>query len=224
MKPKERLEKSGKSRAVKQFLSGSLFIVLLAAGWFLPVIGYFIPLCMVAGVGVAAVKGRKWCDWYCPRGAFADTFLKAMSSHRSIPAWLRGVPIRVGLLVFLMTMLTIQIVRLWPDFFAIGGFFIVLLTVTTLVGVLLALIVHQRSWCYVCPIGSLSNWVGGNKYQLKIDAGACIDCKLCAKTCPMQLSPFEMKEGSVMAYHADCLKCGLCVAACPKGALAFPSK
>jgi ferredoxin-type protein NapH len=224
MKPKERLERSKKSRTVKQFLSGALFVVLLAAGWFLPVIGYFIPLCMVAGVGVAAVKGRKWCDWYCPRGAFADTFLKTISPHRSIPAWLRGMPVRVGVLVFMMAMLTIQIVRLWPDFFAIGGFFIVLLTVTTLVGVLLALIVHQRSWCYICPIGSLSNWVGGNKYQLKIDAGACVGCKLCAKTCPMQLSPVEMKERSAMAYHADCLKCGLCVAACPKDALAFPSK
>jgi polyferredoxin len=221
---KERLRTAKALRNVRQIVLGALFIVLVAAGWFLPVIGYFIPLCMVAGVGTATVKGRKWCDWYCPRGAFADTFLKAVSPGRKIPSWLRGPAVRIGMLAFLMAMLTVQIIRLWPDFLAIGGFFIVLLTVTTLVGITLAVFVHQRSWCYVCPIGSLSAWVGGRKYRLRMDAPACVGCKVCAKACPMQLSPDELKNGPAMAYQADCLKCGLCVASCPRDALAFPAK
>ncbi|NLT24204.1 MAG: 4Fe-4S binding protein [Syntrophorhabdus sp.] len=216
------LEKAKRSRRWKQVLLGTLFVVLLIGGWFYSLIGYFIPLCMVAGVGLAAFRGRKWCNWMCPRGSFADTYMKVISPGRKMPGWLRGTPIRLGVLAFLMAMLTFQIVRLWPDPYAIGKFFVVLLTITTVVGVFMALFLHQRAWCSICPIGSLSSWVGKNRYPLRMDKDACVSCGLCAKTCPMQLSPQEMKESEVMAFRGDCLKCGLCAKACPKQALCFP--
>jgi polyferredoxin len=176
---------------------------------------------MFAGVGMATIRGRKWCNWYCPRGSFADTYLKLISPGKKIPAILRSTPFRLGILAFLMAMLTFQIIRLWPDGFAIGGFFILLLTVTTIIEIVLALIYHQRSWCSICPIGSLSGWVGNNRHQLKINSETCIGCKACARTCPMQLAPVEMKEAVEMQFKGDCLKCGLCVATCPKDALSF---
>ncbi|HOW53047.1 MAG TPA: 4Fe-4S binding protein [Syntrophorhabdaceae bacterium] len=219
---KKAFEQVKRSRMVKQVIFGTLFLVLLVAGWFYSLIGYFIPLCMVAGVGLAAVRGRKWCNWMCPRGSFADTYMKAISPGRKIPDWLRSTPVRAGVLAFLMAMLAFQVLRLWPDPYAIGRFFVILLTVTTVVGVFLALFLHQRAWCSICPIGSLSSWVGKDRYLLKMDKDACIDCKLCSKTCPMQLAPHEMKQGDAMAFKGDCLKCGLCVKTCPKGAISFP--
>lgn len=219
---KEAFEVAKRSRSVKQVLLGTLFPIILVAGWFYSLIGYFIPLCMVAGVGLASVRGRKWCNWMCPRGSFADTYMKAISPGRQMPRWLRGTPVRAGVLAFLMAMLTFQIVRLWPDPYAIGRFFVVLLTITTVVGVFMALFLHQRAWCSVCPIGSLSSWVGRNRYQLHMDRDACIDCGLCTKTCPMQLAPREMKDHETMDFRGDCLKCGLCVKACPKQALRLP--
>lgn len=218
---KERIHKEKKVRTIKQYVFGSIFIILLVAGWYLPLIGYFIPLCMVAGIGMATVRGRKWCNWYCPRGSFADTYLKLISPGKKIPRLLTSTPVRVGVLAFLMIMLTTQIIRLWPDGLAIGGFFVVLLTVTTIIGIILSLFYHQRSWCYICPIGSLSSWVGKNKYPLKMNREACIGCKACAKTCPMQLAPVQMKDAHAMDRKDDCLKCGLCVATCPKDALSF---
>jgi ferredoxin-type protein NapH len=219
---KERLERSKKSRLVKQFLAGTIFIALLIGGWFYSVIGYFIPLCMVIGVGIASVKGRTLCNWMCPRGSFADSYMKIISPERKIPRAFRSLPVRIGVLAFLMLMLTVQIVRLWPDPYAIGRFFVILLTVTTTVGIILAIIIHQRSWCYICPIGTLSNWVGKNKNQLIMNKDACIECKLCGKTCPMQLTPYELKKEDEMSFRGDCLKCKLCVTACPKDALHFP--
>ena len=65
-----------------------------------------------------------------------------------------------------MTVLTTQIVRLWPDPWAIGGFFVLMLTITTGLGVILGIIFQQRNWCYVCPIGTMSNWVGKNRQPL----------------------------------------------------------
>lgn len=221
MNIKERKAGAIKSRKVKQYIMGALFLVLLVAGWFFPLIGYFIPLCMVAGIGMASIRGRQWCNWYCPRGSFADSYMKTISPERIIPDWLRSLPVRIGVLAFLMAMLTFQIVRLWPDPYAIGKFFVVLLTITTVVGMVLAIIFHQRSWCYVCPIGSLSSWVGKDKHPLRINSETCIDCKACTKACPMQLAPQEMKELGKMSFRGDCLKCGLCVATCPTDALSF---
>jgi polyferredoxin len=216
------LEEAKRSRRWKQVLLGTLFVVLLVGGWFYSLIGYFIPLCMVAGVGLAAFRGRTWCNWMCPRGSFADTYMKVISPGREIPGWLRGTPVRLGVLAFLMAMLTFQIVRLWPDPYAIGKFFGGLLTITTGGGIFMALFVHQRAWCSICPIGSLSSWVGKERHQLNMDRDACVACGLCKKTCPMQLAPQEMKENDAMAFKGDCLKCGLCVKACPKQALHFP--
>ncbi|MBP1750547.1 MAG: hypothetical protein H6Q52_3086 [Deltaproteobacteria bacterium] len=216
---RKEFENARRSRFVKQAVSGTVFIGLVSAGWFYSLIGYFIPLCMVAGVGLASVRGRKWCNWMCPRGAFADTYMKAISPGRTIPRALRQAPVRVGVIIFLMAMLTYQIIRLWPDHYAIGKFFVILLTITTIVGIFLSVFIHQRAWCSICPIGSLSSWAGANRYQLKMDHDSCISCGLCAKNCPMQLRPNDMKEGAAMEFKGDCLKCGLCVKGCPKQAL-----
>ncbi|MCX8023306.1 MAG: 4Fe-4S binding protein [Syntrophorhabdaceae bacterium] len=222
MERKEELKRKKRERRIKQFIMGTVFIVLLIGGWYFSLIGYFIPLCMVAGIGMASIKGRKWCNWYCPRGSFADSYMKIISPEKRIPDFLKKTPVRVGVLLFLIGMLTYQIIRLWPDFYGIGRFFVILLTITTTVGIILGILLHQRSWCYICPIGTLSNWVGKNRYKLTIEPEKCIECKLCYKTCPMQLTPFEMKHEKEMKFKGDCLKCGLCVATCPKEALKFP--
>lgn len=212
-----------KARRLKQLLGGTAFLVLLAAGWFYPLVGYFIPVCMLLGIGLAAFKGRTWCDWLCPRGSFEDALLARLSPQRRIPQVLRATPMRVAVLALLLTMLTLQIIRLWPDLWAVGGFFVLLLSLTTGVGVGLGLIFHQRSWCYLCPIGAISSWVGKNRRPLLLAGERCIGCNLCARTCPMQLKPATLKEGT-MAHRGDCLKCRLCVAHCPTAALAFPDR
>lgn len=210
-----------KRRLVKQYIFGSLFVILLGLAWLFPLLGYFIPLCMIGGIGYGLFQGRKWCDWFCPRGAFADSFLKTLSPGKPIPAIMRTVPFRLAVLSFLMIMLATQIIRLWPDWSAIGHFFVILLTITTIAAVLLALPFHQRSWCTVCPIGFLSGIVGKNRKPLTMDRAACVSCLSCDRICPMNLNPSDLKESPVLPQRGDCLKCGLCVASCPKKALTF---
>jgi ferredoxin-type protein NapH len=221
MNIRARKEEAVGRRKIRQYIMGTAFVAILVGAWFLPLIGYFIPLCMVAGISVAVKRGRQWCNWYCPRGSFADTYMKAVSPEKKIPGWLRSVPVRFAVLLFLMIMLGVQVAMLWPDPYAIGRFFVVLLTITTIVATIFAIVLQQRSWCYVCPIGSISNWVGRNRLQLRIDAGSCVDCKACANICPMQLSPYEMKGKEEMGFKGDCLKCALCTANCPRDALYF---
>ncbi len=207
-------------RKVKQFLVGIVFLIIIIGGWKYPLLGYFIPLCMLLGIGIGIYKGRKWCDWYCPRGSFFDSMIKPISPKKKIPSFFKGLPLRISILVFLMLMMTIQIIKRWPDPYKIGMFFVILLTVTTVIGIILALIFHHRTWCCFCPIGSMANWVGWGKYPLKIDSKLCTECKLCYKVCPIQVAPLDFKKSSLETVKdGDCLKCGLCVLFCPKGAL-----
>ena len=50
---KQRLDRAHGARTTKQLVMGTGFLGLLAAGWVFPLIGYFIPLCMLLGIGVA---------------------------------------------------------------------------------------------------------------------------------------------------------------------------
>jgi ferredoxin-type protein NapH len=208
------------TRRTKQFFTGVLFLTVLVGGWFYPLLGFFIPLCMVAGIGIGFLKGRKWCDWFCPRGSFFDAFVKPLSPTRRIHPFFKSLTLRLGVLAFLMSMMIVQIVRRWPDPYGIGMFFVLLLTITTVLGIVLALAIHQRTWCCFCPIGSLSNWVGRKRFPLTIDSKSCTECKVCQQVCPMQIAPFAFKkDGMEIVKDGDCLKCGLCVSACPKKAL-----
>jgi len=211
-----------KQRKIRQFIMGIFFLIILIGGWRYSLLGYFIPLCMLLGIGIGLSKGRKWCDWFCPRGSFFDAMIKPISPPKEIPKFFKGLPLRIGMLSFLMLMMTFQIIKRWPNPYKIGMFFVILLTVTTVLGIILALLSHQRTWCCFCPIGSMANWVGRKRRPLKIDSKLCTECKLCHKVCPIQVAPFEFKkEETELIKDGDCLKCSLCVLACPKKALNF---
>jgi polyferredoxin len=209
-----------KKRKIRQSVMGIVFLIVLIGGWKYPLLGYFIPLCMLLGMGIGFFRGRKWCDWFCPRGSFFDAFIELMSTKKEIPKLFKGLPLRIGMLSFLMLMMIFQIIKRWPNPYKIGMFFVILLTVTTIIGIILASIFHHRTWCCFCPIGSMANWVGRGKYSLEIDSKLCTECKLCYKVCPIQVAPFGFKiSGLETVKDGDCLKCGLCVLSCPKGAL-----
>ncbi|MDP2749557.1 MAG: 4Fe-4S dicluster domain-containing protein [Nanoarchaeota archaeon] len=210
-----------KKRSKIQLVSSSFFILLLLAGLFYPLLGYFAIVCMVSGIVIAIFKGRKWCD-FCPRGSFWDYFVKPFSRNKKIPAVFSKWHTRFFVMMLLMTMFTIQIVKRWPNPYSIGSFFIIFLIITTIVGLLLGLFIQQRTWCRFCPVGSMGNAVGRNKYQLKIDSKKCTDCGICAKVCPMQLNPSSHKKKSIeIVNEPDCIKCKLCVNSCPRKALKF---
>jgi len=177
---------------------------------------------MLLGLGISLFRGRKWCDWYCPRGSFFDSMVKPISPGKEIPPFFKRLPLRIGIFSFLILMMAVQIVKRWPNPYKIGMFFVMLLTVTTILGIILALIFHQRTWCCFCPIGSMANWAGRWRYPLRLDSNLCTECGLCYKACPIQAGPFRFKKtGIETVKDSDCLKCKLCVSVCPKKALAF---
>jgi ferredoxin-type protein NapH len=209
-------------RRLKQSFNSLIFIAILLLGWQYPLLGYFIPLCMFLGLAVGLSRGRKWCDWYCPRGSFYDAVMRPLSTKKSIPSLFKNIYFRIGVLIFLLLVMTLNLILRWMNPFNIGRFFMFLLTITTVVGIILAIIFHQRSWCSFCPIGTVINLVSRDKEELKIKSSLCVDCKLCFQTCPMQIKPYLFKkEGVEVVKDADCLRCASCVADCPTKALSL---
>ncbi len=213
------------NRNKKQYLTWWILPLVLIGGWFYPALGYLLPICMVVAIGIAIFKGRYWCDWLCPRGATWDLFLSKISLKKEVPPFFKSTPFRMLWIVILMGVLAWKL----PSALAsldrinqVGMVFIMLLTVTTAIGIVFGIPIHHRIWCSgFCPMGTMSSWVGKGRYALEINSN-CRECKICHNACPMQIRKWDYKkDGQAVVENWDCLKCGLCVDVCPSRALKF---
>jgi len=205
-----------------QKLVAVFFLPIIIAGYFFPWIGLSIFACMIAGLGISFSRGRKWCDWYCPRGSFLDVFLSPFSPQRKLPAWFYTYSFRLTFIGLLFSFLTFNVYYAYPDLSRIGFAFVKTLTITTILSIILAYFYRARGWCVVCPVGTFSGLIGGTNTPLKVDYGKCLNCTTCERVCPMGLVPYKDKKNGIL-QSKDCIKCGTCIANCPSGALSFSS-
>lgn len=192
---------------------------VIVGGWFYPYLGFLMLICMMAPIVIGFFRGRFWCGWVCPRGSFLDYVMGHFSRNKPAPAWLRSKHFRRGMLIFLMGMMGFQLTMAWPNPQAIGRVFIMLLTVTTVVGIGLAIAYRPRTWCTFCPMGTLASWVSRGKRPLTVNTSTCRSCSACSKVCPMYLNPHQPDNS-----HAICIKCEQCVSRCPRKSLSFDPK
>lgn len=201
-----------------------LLPAFLAIGLFYPAVGVVAIVCMLAPVAIAPFLGRSWCGNYCPRGSFWDNVIAKISPKKPIPPFFRSKGFRAFMVAFIMTMFTVQTYFAWGDLAAMGRVFVNLILVTTIVGIILGVLYHQRTWCAFCPMGTLAAALSSRKKPLKplTVAPSCAGCNACARACPLQLTPASARKAGIFT-HPDCLKCSRCVAKCPKKALEFRS-
>lgn len=209
-----------KQRRQKQRLTWWGLPLVIILGWFHPWLGFLLLACMIGSVGLALYRGRAWCDWMCPRGAFYDLIIRPLSRNKTIPAFLRRRGVRLFMLGMLLAMIGTQWYLAHGDINAMGLALIRVLTVTTIAGIILGLLIHPRAWCHICPMGTLGHWLAADRRPLFIDTRSCAGCGACARACPMQLNPHLHRENGIMD-DSDCIKCGSCVAACPRRAISF---
>jgi ferredoxin-type protein NapH len=197
-----------------------LMVIVICLGWYWPVLGFIVPVVMIAAILTGIFRGRYVCGNLCPRGAFYDRVLFRVSKTRSIPAWLFNKKFRWLMVGLLMGFMTFQISRQPDNWQHWGWVFWLMCAITSAIGITLGLFIRARTWCSFCPIGTIQNALGQGKYQLKIDGAKCIMCKRCEKVCPMGLRPYDFKAKGVLT-DGDCVRCANCVLACPKKALSF---
>jgi len=200
------------------------FVILLAflvAGAFDPRFAIAAVICMAAPMAVAFFKGRYWCGTFCPRGSFYDQIVFRFSHHKPAPKALKSLWFRLFVVVFMLSMFGFGVYENWGNFRGIGMVFYRLIVITTIIGVVSALIYHKRTWCHFCPMGTLASAIArvrNSKRVLRVSSN-CVSCKLCEQKCPFGLSPYAYQGG--ILRHPDCIQCGQCVAACPKKAIGY---
>ncbi len=136
----------------------------------------------------ALFAGRIFCAGACPLGAIQDLIA---FKPIELPKWLQKV---LGLIPFLYLGLAVLLVATKSEFIICRydpfvGFFrwdapfhmLVLGILFLLVGVFVA-----RPYCrFFCPYGVLLGWMSRfSSHHMKITPSACIQCKLCANSCP----------------------------------------
>lgn len=212
-------ERRGELRRLRQWLLAPVMLVTIGFGWKYTWLGFAVPVAMTAGIVGGLFRGRYVCGNLCPRGSFFDRVLTPLGFQGEIPSFLRNRLQRWTILAGMMSLMVWQLSRNPGELAHWGFVFWAMCTVTTLIGMALAVVLHPRAWCALCPIGTLSSAIGGGKYPLSIDS-TCRECGFCEQNCTLNL-PIVRHKSAGISLERDCLKCSVCIVSCPRGALSW---
>jgi ferredoxin-type protein NapH len=184
-------------------------------------IGMAAIVCMIAPIVVSMFRGRYWCGNLCPRGNFYDNVISRFSKNRPVPKFLKSIYFRVFVVLFMFTMFGLGIKSNWGNPAGIGMVFYRIIVITTIIGVALSFVYNNRTWCHVCPMGSIAAFISYLKKDKKVleVSNTCVSCKLCSKKCPMGIAPYEYKGDALS--HPDCIQCAKCAIVCPKKSIGY---
>ena len=174
-------------------------VTVIALGWKYPLLGFVVPVVMIAGISAGLFRGRWVCGNACPRGSFLDTWLNLFSAKRSMPAILKSSSFRWMALIALMGLMGFRLSQNLGSVAHWGYVFWQMCLLTTILAVGLGLRYASRSWCSFCPVGTMASCLGGDKYSLEIHA-SCKGCGMCASSCPQQaIDMLHFKDKQIVA-------------------------
>jgi polyferredoxin len=175
--------------------------------------------------------GPVFCSWVCPFGSIQEWIGKLGKQifkrryNRFIPyrfdRYLRYARYLVLVWVIYMTATSATLFfadydpyfllfHFWTGEVAIGGMAFLTLT-------LLASLFVERPWCkYACPYGAVLGIFNlFSIFRIKRQESTCTSCKLCTRTCPMNIPVEQMKT----VRNHQCIRCMECTseAVCPVG-------
>lgn len=136
-------------------VSWLLLPLFLAAGAFFPTAGLLAVVCMALPVIVGYFKGRIWCGHYCPRGSLLDLVFSGVRKKASrIPFAYRRV-LRYSVFAVLMALFALQL-AFSGSLADAGTVFLRMVFVTTVAAFVMGAAFGRRTWCSVCPMGTLA--------------------------------------------------------------------
>ncbi len=176
---------------------------------------------------VSLVFGRVYCAYACPQTVFselahdADAIAKRLV-RRLVPS--RRAPAARGISLALVALLSLASTALFMAYFAplpdvlrriahldFGPWVGAVGAITTLLAFLNLAFVRETFCHSACPYGLLQGVIeDGRSLHVRLDesTGECIDCKACARVCPMGI---DIRDGS---FQIECTRCGSCIDSC----------
>lgn len=240
-------------RGYQRYLGAGFLLLVGLAVWHPALAAVGVVGCASAAVAVAAVRGRYYCNWLCPRGGLLDSYVRLVSRGKRTPEWFKHPFVRAGVAVVAFGLLGSGVVAAWGDPAAMAVPFLTMLGVSSLVAVGLGVVYHQRAWCQVCPAGTVAHAVHRIAEALgrdpaprvEVDPEACVGCSRCGTVCRQEIRPGAYGDGEVTDHgnvlspggldgttraadgtvdHGDCLQCAACVEECPVDALSITDR
>ncbi len=188
-------------------------------------------------LGITILFGRVFCSWLCPMGFLLELLMKIPDRWRGA-VWKKALEIKDFRFIALGGLLAVgffgkmALISVFDPPHALGRELINLFShhrlsiagagLLTLV-LLLDLFALRRGWCrYFCPSGGGLSLLGrGRIVRIGLENEKCIQCRECAKICPVGLDPSLLKSNPSEFNWALCDNCGLCVDRCPRQAINY---
>jgi polyferredoxin len=213
VKIKEKANRKGIQWAMMPLLPA-----VIAGGYFYPLIGLVVVALIFFFLVLARFRGRFYCGWFCPMGAFHERVLGKISLNRPIPGLFYKSGFRWTVFGLMMSLLAFRLLRTGGEPEALANAFRFMWIVSTSLAVAIGVVFKPRSWCRICPMASMQALVSQDKFLLTVSED-CKSCGLCEKACPIGSSPQKSRGGTMPG--SECMRCYNCVESCPKKALSF---
>lgn len=212
---------------------GFLFTFLVAiGGLFYPKLGLLVLLIMLGLLVTSFFNAKFWCGNICPHGSYFDNIILPMSRNTKIPKFFKNKIFSYGFFVFFLFNLGRKFLAISQYFGTmtfldkLGSIFSTTYLMVMIVGGLIGLITTPRTWCQICPMGTMEKLSYGfgklikfkSPYEKRItisDTSLCKNCGLCYKVCPMQIDVNNNFNQHNQISDINCIKCKTCINNCP---------
>lgn len=196
----------------------------------------FFGICLLGIIGSKQVSdwllpttlllGVLFCGWICPLGTLQDWAYK-LGRRLKLP--LLRMPYKAQrylqlsryILYFMLTLgVAFTVLQGTKNLSALmKGKEIALASLIVLIIFVLAGLFFNRPFCnYICTGGARRGlWSVIRIIGIRRDTSRCINCKLCSKSCPMNIDV----ANTDFVRHPNCIGCMSCLSACPRKCISF---
>ncbi len=136
----------------------ALFILIVAVGgFFVPELGLVVVALIFVALIVNAKARRGFCAGVCPNGRALSSVFAKRSGNGKMPAFLASREFRRALCGLMMFCVVSLLARSGGSVAAIGKVFWSIYLVSIAMSIAAGLLFKPRSWCVVCPMGTLQD-------------------------------------------------------------------
>ena len=146
-----------------QFVMVWFLPLIVIGGLFYPLLGYLVIGFMAFFLVLSIFKGRYWCKNLCPRGVFLDMVVSKVSIKKPLPLIFFRREFRWLIFFLFISFLSFRIIKTGGNLLAIGLVFVSICILTTLISIVLGIVTRHRSWCVICPMGTLQDKLFRNR-------------------------------------------------------------